>query len=196
MMRLLNNFNRFLILSTLIFVLTANTSAQDNINELYGLVSSKQLPILEKFKNRGAILQTADTRNNYIYLSHEEWKGWGEMSLFEKKSGGSLIALTEYNCKNQSPSYRSVRFRGCEGTIRFWQLKNNELVEAKGLLPDEKLLMLYGFYEKKTKRLANSDDKLIYELPRERKDIKIMLAGEVVYSLVWNGEKFEGSYVE
>ncbi len=53
-----------------------------------------------------------------------------------------------------------------------------------------------GILEKKTKRLADSDDKLIYELPRERKDIRIRLAGEVVYSLMWDGKKFAGEYVE
>lgn len=191
------SFKRFLALVAIIPALTAGISAQALITDVYSLTTSKQLPILEKFKERGAILETADTRNNYIYLSNPEWKGWGEMSLFERNGGGTLLAITQYNCKQPASSYyRYSKFRGCEGAISFWTLKNNVLVELKGLLPDEKSLMLYGFYEKKTNRLADGDDKLIYELPRERRDIKILLAGEAVYSLVWNGEKFEGSYID
>ncbi len=189
------------ILLTFIIFSTAAVSAQTGkssdytIDQYFNLLTSKQLPILDKYKNRGSIVKEVDYQNRYILLAQDEWKGWGEMVLFDKKGGGHLVVVTQYDCTQKYPSYPYFYRSRCVGDIKFLELSGKTLVEAKDVAPDVKKLMLYGFYEKKTKQLADSDDKLIYELPRERKDILIKLAGEQVYSLVWNGEKFEGDYV-
>lgn len=189
------------ILLTFIIFSAAAASAQTEkssdytIDQYFNLLTSKQLPILDKYKNRGSIVKEVDYQNRYILLAQDEWKGWGEMVLFDKKGGGHLVVVTQYDCTQKYPSYPYFYRSRCVGDIKFLELSGKTLVEAKDVAPDVKKLMLYGFYEKKTKQLADSDDKLIYELPRERKDILIKLAGEQVYSLVWNGEKFEGDYV-
>jgi len=166
------------------------------IDEYFKLLTAKDLPILDKYKNRASIVKEIDYQNRYILLAHEEWKGWGEMTVFDKTGGGHLVVVTQYDCKQKYPAYPYYQRSNCSGTVRFLTLDKKTLVDAKDAAPKMEGLQLWGFYEKKTKRLADSDDKLIFELPRERKDILIKLAGETVYSLVWNGKKFEGSYVD
>lgn len=195
------NFTRISVLMIALF-LSNNVWAQTNrpeelnLGNYFALLTPQHLPILDKFKNRDSFAKETDYPNDYMLFAQDEWKGWGEMALFKKTGGGHLVVVTQYDCQNYNPSNRSFRSRKCQGNINFLELKGKELVTVAGIAPDEKSLMLYRFYEKKTGRLANGEDKLAYELPRERKDIKIMLAGEVVYSLKWNGQKFEGSYVE
>lgn len=193
-------YPRLAIFALLVF--TTNMSAQSgkpeelNLGNYFALLKSSTLPILDKFKNRDSIAKETDYPNSYMLLAHEEWKGWGEMILFKKTGGGHVVVVTQYDCQQTAPSYRSNRFRGCKGNIHFLELKGKELVETQRFTPDLPKLFLYRFYEKKTNRLANSDDKLIFELPRERKDIIIKLAGEPVYSLMWNGSEFKGSFIE
>jgi len=201
-MRNLIRFTVLLIFAAFVTATTSNAQArgkenfEDTVDEYFKLLTSKDLPILDKYKNRASIIKEADYKNRYLLLANEEWKGWGEMAVFSKTDGGHLIVVTQYDCKQKYPSYPYYSRSNCAGNIRFLTLEKNALVEAKNLMPDLKSLQLYGFYEKKTKRLADSDDKLMFELPRERKDILIKLAGETVYSLLWNGQKFEGSYVD
>ncbi|MEO8073902.1 MAG: hypothetical protein ABI686_11755 [Acidobacteriota bacterium] len=186
----------FIIFSAVAASAQTEKSSDYTIDQYFNLLTSKQLPILDKYKNRGSIVKEVDYQNRYILLAQDEWKGWGEMVLFDKKGGGHLVVVTQYDCTQKYPSYPYFYRSRCAGDIKFLELSGKTLVEAKDVAPDVKKLMLYGFYEKKTKQFADSDDKLIYELPRERKDVLIKLAGEQVYSLVWNGEKFEGDYVK
>lgn len=198
----MSNFIRISIFTVIALFLSNNVWAQTskpeelNLGNYFALLTPQQLPILDKFKNRDDLAKETDYPNGYLLLAHDEWKGWGEMALFKKTGGGHLVVVTQYDCQRQDFSDRYRRSRKCQGKISFLELKGKELVTATDIAPDEKSLMLYRFYEKKIGRLANGDDKLVYELPRERRDIRIMLSGEVVYSLKWNGQKFEGSYVE
>jgi len=174
------------LLIALFLFLVGSSSAQSkkadelNLGQYFGLLTAKHLPILDKYKNRNSLAKETDYQNSYMLFVHEDWKGWGEMALFEKTGGGHLVVVTQYDCGQKYPSYPYYQRNRCAGKIQFLELQGKQLVEVKNVVPDEKSLRLYGFYEKKTKRLADSDDKLIYELPRERKDIRIRLAGEVV----------------
>lgn len=176
----------------------AQTNKPDELNlgQYFSLLTAKHLPILDKYKNRDSLAKETDYQNSYMLFAHEDWKGWGEMALFKKTGGGHLIAVTQYDCQQKYPSYPYYRQNRCAGAVHFLELQGKQLVEVRNVVPEEKSLMLYGFYEKKTKRLADSDDKLIYELPRERNDIRIRLADEVVYSLMWDGKKFLGEYAK
>lgn len=174
----------------------ANKVEELNLGNYFALLTPQHLPILDKFKNRDSFAKETDYPNDYMLFAQDEWKGWGEMALFKKTGGGHLVVVTQYDCQNYNALNPYLRSRKCQGNINFLELKGKQLVAVPGIVPDEKSLMLYRFYEKKIGRLANGEDKLIYELPRERKDIRIILSGEIVYSLKWNGLKFEGSYVE
>lgn len=174
----------------------ANKPEELDLGQYFGLLTAKHLPILDKYKNRNSLAKETDYPNSYMLFAHEDWKGWGEMALFEKTGGGHVIVVTQYDCQQKYPSYPYYRRNRCAGKVSFLELQGKQLVEAKNVAPETQGLMLWGFYEKKTKRLADSDDKLIYELPRERKDIRIRLADEVVYSLMWDGKKFSGEYVQ
>ncbi|MEJ7709428.1 MAG: hypothetical protein WKF84_06105 [Pyrinomonadaceae bacterium] len=192
-----------IVFTAALLLLTANSgqaqsseAAELNLGQYYALLTPAHMPILDKYKNRDSLAKETDYPNSYMLFVHEEWKGWGEMALFKKKGGGHLVVVTQYDCQQQYPSYPYYQRNRCAGNAHFLELKGKELVEAKNVVPEAKTLQLYGFYEKKTKRLADSDDKLIYELPRERKDIRIRLADQVLYSLMWDGQKFVGSYVE
>lgn len=200
-MILQNTLKRSVILGFLLLAMSVclsaqtNNSAELNLGNYFALITPQQLPILDKFKNRDALVKETDYPNGYLLLAHDEWNGWGEMALFKKKSGGDLIVVTQYDCKQIDSARSVVRWRDCAGTVSFLESSGKMLVAAKNVAPNEKELQLYGFYEKKTGQPANSEHKLIYELPRERKDIRIKLSGAEVYSLIWNGEKFEGSYI-
>lgn len=198
----MRNIFRFGILSVCVLFFVGGVLAQSKpvadytIDQYFNLLTAKDLPILGKYKSRASIVKEVDYQNRYILLAHDEWKGWGEMAVFDKTGGGHLIAVTQYDCQEKYPSYPYYRRNRCAGSIHFLELQGKQLVEAKNVAPAEKPLMLYGFYEKKTQTPADGDDKLIYELPRERKDIRIRLADEVVYSLMWDGKKFVGEYVK
>lgn len=193
-------FSRLAILALLI--LTTNASAQTakpeelDLGKYFLLLKSSDLPILDKYKNRYSIVKETDYPNSYMLFAHDEWNGWGEMALFPKKGGGHVVVVTQYDCPQTVPSYRAIRFRGCQGSVHFLEMKGKQLVENPKYKPDTDKLGLYYAYEKKMGRLANGDDKLIFELPRERKDITIKLVGEPVYSLMWNGISFVGSYIK
>lgn len=197
-----NKTCQIIFLTALFLFLNGSGSAQSNkpeeldLGKYFGLLTAKHLPILDKYKNRNSLAKETDYPNSYMLFVHEDWKGWGEMALFEKTGGGHLIVVTQYDCQQKYPSYPYYRRNRCAGKVSFLEFQNKQLVEAKNVAPETQGLMLWGFYEKKTKRLADSDDKLIYELPRERKDIRIRLADEVVYSLMWDGKKFVGEYVK
>lgn len=190
----------FVILALLI--LTTNARAQTakpeelDLGKYFLLLKPSALPILDKFKNRETLVKETDYPNSYMSFAHNEWNGWGEMALFPKKSGGHVVVVTQYDCQRTVTSYRAIRFRGCQGSVHFLEIKGKELVENPKYKPDIDKLGLYYAYEKKMGRLANSDDRLIFELPRERKDIIVRLVGEPMYSLMWNGTSFDGSYIK
>ncbi len=202
MIKIQKKFSQTTFLVGLFLFLVGSGSAQTNkpdemnLGQYFGLLTAKHLPILDKYKNRNSLAKETDYPNSYMLFVHEDWKGWGEMALFEKTGGGHLIVVTQHDCQQKYPSYPYYRRSRCAGSVSFLELQGKQMVEAKNVVPDTKSLMLYGFYEKKTKRLADGDDKLIYELPRERKDIRIRLAEEVVYSLMWDRKKFVGEYVK
>lgn len=166
------------------------------IDIYYKSLSAKHLPILDKFKERASLVKEVDYVNKYLLLANDEWKGWGEVVLFNKKGGGYLLAVTQYDCSRQYHGILYSRYATCAGQINLLEYDGKIWVVKNNLLPDMNKLMLYRHFEKKTGRLANGDDKLIFELPRERKDILVKLSGESVYSLIWDGEKFVGEYVE
>ena len=178
------------------FAADAQKKSDYTIDQYFNMLTESQLPILGKYKNRASFVKEVDYQNRYILLANDEWKGWGEMVVFDNKDGSHLIAVTQYDCTRKYPSYPYYNSPMCDGTVKFLTLKKGKLVEMTDVLPDLKKLMLYGFYEKKTGRLADGDYKLIFELPKERKDILIKLQGENVYSLVWNGKSFDGEYVK
>ena len=193
--------SKFICVLLLSVFLTVIISAQPNnsdwtIDQYYSNLPSTYLPILDKYKKRESLVREVDYPNRYILLVHDEWKGWGEMALFEKKSGGQIAAVTQYDCTGKYPYYPYFDSPKCDGKITFLEESGGNLIEIKDVIPDVKKLMLYHHWEKKTGRLADSDDKLIFELPRERKDILIKLAKVLVYSYVWDGEKFVGSYID
>ena len=175
---------------------SAQKKSDYTIDQYFNMLTENQLPIIGKYKNRASIVKEVDYQNRYILLAHDDWKGWGEMVVFDNKDDSHLIALTQYDCTRKYDFYPYFSTPFCTGNIKFLTLKKNMLVEVSDVLPDLKKLMLYGFYEKKTGRLADGDYKLIYELPKERRDILIKLQGENVYSLVWNGKSFDGEYVK
>ena len=175
---------------------SAQKKSDLTIDQYFNMLTESQLPIIGKYKNRASIVKEVDYQNRYILFANDEWKGWGEMVVFDKKDGSHLIAVTQYDCTKKYPTYPFYNSPLCSGTVKFLTLKKDVLVEINDLLPDLKKLMLYGYYEKKTGRLADGEYKLIFELPKERKDILIKLQGENVYSLVWNGKSFDGSYVK
>lgn len=186
----------FVIFSAAVASAQTDKSSDYTIDQYFKLLTPKQLPILDKYKNRASVVKEVDYQNRYILLAHDEWKGWGEMAVFDNADGSHLIAVTQYDCTRKYPSYPYYFSTMCDGNVKFLKLAGKSLVEVTDALPDVKKLMLYGFYEKKTGRLADGDYKLIYVLPKERKDILIKLQGENVYSLVWNGKNFDGEYVK
>ncbi len=186
----------FLTAAVMPFAAHAQEKSEFTVDQYFRMLTTDQLPIIGKYKNRASIVKEVDYQNRYILLANDEWKGWGEMVVFDKKDGSHLIALTQYDCTRKYAYYPYYSAPFCTGDIKFLTLKKKVLVEVPGVLPNLKALLLYGFYEKKTGRLADSDYKLLFELPKERKDIVIKLQGENVYSLVWNGKSFDGEYVK
>jgi hypothetical protein len=197
----MNKISNFTIVFCLLLLCMSLAKAQNppvsewTIDLYYKNLTSKHLPILSNYKNRDSLVKEIDYPNKYIILSNDEWNGWGEIVLFEKKGGGHLLAVTQYDCVRKF-NYPTYKYAACSGNLKLLEFNGKNWDERNDLLPDLPRLQLYGHFERKMKRLANSDDKLIYELPRQRNDILIKLAGEPVYSLIWNGEKFSGSYVE
>ena len=188
----------FLLLAVVFCPILSNAQKTSDytINQYFEMLTENQLPILGKYKNRESLVKEIDYQNRYILLTNDEWKGWGEIVVFDKTDGSHLIALTQYDCSRKYPSYPYYYSQLCDGSIKFFTLQGKSLVEDKNLLPDLKKLMLYGFYEKKTGRIADDEYKPIFELPKDRKDILIKLQGENVYWLVWNGKNFSGNYVD
>ena len=92
------------------------------IDEYFKLLTAKDLPILDKYKNRASIVKEVDYQNRYILLAHEEWKGWGEMAVFDITGGGHLVVVTQYDCKQKYPSYPYYQRSNCSGTVRFLTL--------------------------------------------------------------------------
>lgn len=187
----------FFLLICIIGVNAQDTKVSDWTIDLYfKALTDKQLPILDKFKARGSLVKELDYANRYILLANDEWKGWGEIVLLDKKGGGHLLAVTQFDCTKKYVPYSYYRNTNCRGNINLLEYNGKNWIERNKLLPDLPSLQLYAHFEKKTNSLADGEHKPIFELPRERKDILIKISGESVYSLTWNGEKFVGSYVE
>ncbi|MGI8668557.1 MAG: hypothetical protein ACR2J3_01785 [Aridibacter sp.] len=195
-----SNYLCLILLSVLLAVSvsaqTKKSPADMTLDDYFDQVTPAQFPIFDKYKNPQSLVKEVDYRNQYVLFAHNEWKGWGEMALFNVKKGGHVLAITQYDCTQKNPVTPYYLNPQCIGGVKFYTSDGKKLNEIEGFIPVVKKLMLYGYYEKKTGKLADSDDKLLFILPRERTDIIIKLAGVIVYSLKWNGKGFEGSYVE
>ncbi len=97
-------FALFLLLAGISSAQTKKTE-ELNLGQYFGLLTAKHLRILDKYKNRDSLAKETDYPNSYMLFAHEDWKGWGEMALFEKTGGGHLVVVTQYDCQQKYPAY-------------------------------------------------------------------------------------------
>ena len=103
----MKKFNLIILTSLLCFCVSSaaaqNKAAKSKgepktVTDFYLLLPAKFLPILAAHQNRRALIDVEDLKNGYLRLGNNEWEGWGEVAILKKKSGGYLVAVTQYNC--------------------------------------------------------------------------------------------------
>jgi hypothetical protein len=87
-------------------------------------------------KYRKSLIKIEDSKNGYLRLESNEWKGWAEIALFKRVDGSYVVAISQVRCEQD-----------CTGGIIFATYKS-------------------GHWENVTKQVFPSSSQGYYRLPR------------------------------
>ena len=117
---------------------------------------------------RKSLIKIEDTKNGYLRLESDKWKGWVEVALFKKADGTSLIAISQVACAAKR-----------SGGVMFCTYKNGHWQNVTGqVLPD------------------SSSRRGYYTLPRVGTSITLLCGGDgcpqgnKLAEFQWDKEKF------
>lgn len=162
-------------------------AAPRTVKDFFMLLPAKYFPALKGMKNRARLIETEDSKNGYLWFGNNQpfAPDRAEMQIFKRMSGFYLIVV----------SYNDCDFAGdCADYAHFLEYKNGKFneVEATPNLPPR---MLRDRFEEKTGREAGAKDRIIYELPRTGKTLKIRIGdlfdSTIIYELEWDGNIFD-----
>lgn len=143
-------------------------------------IPDKYLSVTKSHPNRRALIKTVDAANGYIKLGADDWNGWGEIALFKRANGGSIVAVTDYDCAAI-----------CDGSFYFLEYKNGKWTELD-LLPRYSVGDLRTAFHGVKNRQPTEDElnNQVFELPRAGKEITLKIGGVAALGFLWEADEF------